>query len=366
MYINKETKEKIKKTLAAFTTVPVFMTNLTGLTIQNKTKDYIKLDKRDVLNTKNELVLNDSNTINGYEIIDTVNIDGQVMHIVCDEEDLNNIENIDNVQTNEESENITEEIANEDGTEYPLNIVGDLPLDFTSVDQMITFYSTVFQVREDIASDIINSQIDQNYEAFYENNTLNGVEYNSREEAILRTIRDIFSYPENYNLTREEIHTEEYDLTEYSPEELLYKFAHVLGVNPYVALSVAYSEAGRGLNSYNFLTNYNVAGLHPRRGYTRPTNRNGYIIYQNPADGLCDYCIILHDYFYVEATDGIDRINTMSRSYSECPSHWRNLVTSNYYNLINNGYESNYLSRNPEEDFIYSEYEAENRLVLGL
>lgn len=360
MNIKNRSRNFVKKSLATFTTIPIFMTNMTGFHINNKVKA-VELIKPDY-NFKNENIISSNNN---YKIIDSINIGNEVMNIVVDEEDFINTDNskplnIDN------SKPLSDNNINEDGLVYPLNIVGDLPLDFISIEQMITFYSTVFQVREDIASNIINSQIDQNYDAFYENNTLNGVEYRSQEEAVLRTIRDIFSYPENYNLTREQIHTEEYDLNDYSPEELLYKFSHVLGVNPYIALSVAYSEAGRGLDSYNFLTNYNVAGLHPRRGYTRPTNRNGYIIYQNPADGLCDYCIILHDYFYVEATDGIDRINTMSRSYSECPSHWRNLVTTNYYNLINNGYESNYLSRNPEEEFIYSDYEVENRLVLGL
>lgn len=351
-------KFKKRKLLATITSASFLLNNLGILSLSTN----VRADSKMIPEVNKALVSENLeyqyNNAYQYKILDTINVNGSPMYIVCDEEDAFEVE--------EPVIEVLDESINEDGEEYPLNIVGELPLDFTSVDQMITFYSNVFQVREDIATNIINNSIDQDYEAFYENNTLNGVEYRSQEEAVLRTIRDIFSYPENYNLTREEIYTDEYDLNDYSPEELLYKFSHVLGVNPYIALSVAYSEAGRGLDSYNFRVNYNVAGLHPRRGYTRPTNRNGYIVYQNPADGLCDYCIILHDYFYVEETDGISRINTMSRSYSEVPGHWRGLVTSNYYNLTENGYASNYLTRNPEEDFLYTDYENERRLVLGL
>ena len=293
-----------------------------------------------------------------YNIVDSINVGGQTMRIVCDEEDA--------LEVSEPVEEVLDESITEDGTDYPLNIVGELPLDFTSVDQMTTFYSSVFQLDSEVIDNKINELIEQNSDAFYNNNELNGVSYDTTEQAIARTIRDIYWHPEEYNIDIDSIRTNEYDLTDYSPEELIYKFAHVMDVNPYIALAVAYSEAGRGLDSYNFRVNYNVAGLHPRRGYNRPTNRNGYIIYQNPADGLLDYVVILHDYFYVEETDGINRINTMSRSYSEVPGHWRNLVSSNYYNLINNGFASNYLTRNPEEDFLYTEYENEQRLVLGL
>ena len=259
---------------------------------------------------------------------------------------------------NPEEENINyeefnDEMINEDGMDYPLNIVGELPLDFTSTEDMISFYSKVFELDENVISNTINNIIEQDSDAFYENNTINGIEYNSREEAILRTVRDIYTNSSNYNLDRDEIHTE-YELNDLSPEEFIYKFSHVIGINPNIALAVAYSESGRSLSSHNFLTNYNVAGLHPRQGYNRPTTREGYVIYQNMADGLLDFVIILHDNFYVTEEDGIDRINTMSRSYSEVPSHWRNLVSSNYYNLVNNGYDNVYESNNPDREFVYS------------
>jgi len=349
---------KKRKLLATITSVSFLLNNLGILTLSTNVRADSKMIPEINKALKSENLEYQYENQYHYNIVDSINIGGEIMYIVRDEEDALEVE--------EPIVEVLDETINEDGEEYPLNIVGELPLDFTSVDQMTTFYSSVFQLDSETIDNKINELIEQNSDAFYNNNELNGVSYDSVEQAVARTIRDIYWHPEDYNIDINSIRTNEYDLTDYSPEELIYKFSHVMGVNPYIALAVAYSEAGRGLDSYNFRVNFNVAGLHPRRGYNRPTNRNGYIIYQNPADGLLDYVVILHDYFYVEATDGIDRINTMSRSYSECPSHWRNLVTSNYYNLINNGYESNYLSRNPEEDFIYSEYEAENRLVLGL
>lgn len=347
---------KKRKLLATITSASFLINNLGILTLSSN----VRADSKDIPLLSKGLVTENleyqyDNEYH-YNIIDSMVINGQTMNIVVDEnEEIIELENIPE-----------EEIITEDGTDYPLNIVGELPLDFTSVEQMTTFYSSVFQLDSEAIDNKINELIEQNYDAFYNNYELNGISYDSAEQAVARTIRDIYWHPEEYNIDIDSIRTNEYDLSDYSPEELIYKFAHVMDVNPYIALAVAYSEAGRGLDSYNFRVNFNVAGLHPRRGYNRPTNRNGYIIYQNPADGLLDYVVILHDYFYVEETDGIDRINTMSRSYSEVPGHWRNLVSSNYYNLINNGFSSNYLTRNPEEDFLYTEYENEQRLVLGL
>lgn len=347
---------KKRKLLATITSASFLLNNLGILTLSTN----VRADSKDIPLLSKGLVTENleyqyDNEYH-YNVIDSMVINGQTMNIVVDEnEEMVELENIPE-----------EEIITEDGTDYPLNIVGELPLDFTSVEQMTTFYSSVFQLDSEVIDNKINELIEQDSNAFYNNNELNGVSYDTTEQAVARTIRDIYWHPEEYNIDIDSIRTNEYDLNDYSPEELIYKFSHVMGVNPYIALAVAYSEAGRGLDSYNFRVNFNVAGLHPRRGYNRPTNRNGYIIYQNPADGLLDYVVILHDYFYVEETDGINRINTMSRSYSEVPGHWRGLVSSNYYNLTENGYASNYLTRNPEEDFIYTDYENEQRLVLGL
>lgn len=326
-----------KKALALVTSASFILNNLGILS----SKNLVKASCFNKNKTYTEEMIKD--------MIGNINIEFDTMRFV-NHEPMYIINNEENIINNEEN---TEEMINEDGTEYPLNIVGELPLDFTSTEDMISFYSKVFELDENVISNTINNIIEQDSDAFYEDNIINGIEYNSREEAILRTVRDIYTNSSNYNLNRDEIHTE-YELNDLSPEEFIYKFSHVIGINPNIALAVAYSESGRSLSSHNFLTNYNVAGLHPREGYNRPTTREGYVIYQNMADGLLDFVIILHDNFYVTEEDGIDRINTMSRSYSEVPSHWRNLVSSNYYNLINNGYDNVYESNNPNNEFVYS------------
>ena len=236
-----------------------------------------------------------------------------------------------------------------------------LNLTFYTTNDMIAFYCKVFQVNDEIISNKIYEMIDSN-PTDYANNILNGIEYDSEEQAIARTIANISLFPEDFNLTEEEIREEEYKLDGYIPEELIYKFSQVIGVNPNIALAVAYGESGTNLDSYNFTTNYNVGGLHRRTGDPFPTTSEGYVIFRNPADGLFRFILVLHDNFYVTEDSDRTKINSMANSYCEIPDHWRSLVGGIYYNLEENGYDYYYMNFNYQDrDLIYPT--DENQLV---
>ena len=93
----------------------------------------------------------------------------------------------------------------------------DNPLIFNTTNEMISFYSKVFMLKENVITAKINELIKQS-----------------------------------------EISVKTYVLSNYKPEELIYKFSTILDVNPYIALSIAYCECGYKLNSYNFVKKHNI------------------------------------------------------------------------------------------------------------
>lgn len=320
----------------------------------------MKKDTDRILSTppkiENEIVLNtkDITTMQNYNIIRTMEVGGETINIVVDAEEASNELDIET----------TDMILNEDGVEeYPLEET--LNLTFNTQEEMISFYSKVFQLNEDIMANKIEELINSDYTSWMNGNMLNGIAYETVEQAIARTLADISLRPEEFNLTEEAIRTEEYELSDYIPEELIYKFSEVIGVNPNIALAIAYGESGTSLSSYNFRTNYNVAGLHRRTGDPSPQTGEGYVIFRNQADGLIRFTMVLRDHFYVTSDSDINRINRMSNSYCAVPGHWRNLVGGIYCNLESNGYDYYYTTFNYQDrDLVYPETEEANQLIL--
>ena len=292
----------------------------------------------------NELIQNDI----VYDVVDVQEINGRTVYFIPEQEEI--IEEVElpvYVDYNSDENVMAEDGWLHDGVER-------LDLSFSTTNEMIAFYSKVFQVDDETIANKIYEMINNNPTDF-DNNILNGVEYESQEQAIARTIADIALFPENYNLT-EDIYVEEYELDGYLPEELIYKFSEVIGVNPNIALAVAYGESGTDLDSYNFTTNYNVAGLHRRTGDPSPSTSEGYVIFKNPADGLFRFILVLHDNFYVTEDSDRSKINSMATTYCEVPDHWRSLVGGIYYNLVTYGYDYYYMNYNYQDrDLMYPE-----------
>lgn len=229
----------------------------------------------------------------------------------------------------------------------------EVKLDFETVNEIIAFYSKVFQLDDKKVGNKIYELIELNEDAWKEENILNGKQYSSKEQAIAKTIADISNYPSKYDLT--DINVKEYKLSNYKPEELIYKFSVVQGVNTDIALAVACGESGVKLDSYNFKRYYNVGGLHKRKNDPHPTTSSGYIIFKNEAEGLFRYVEILYNNFSVREDSGIEKIYAMSYTYCEDPQAWRNLVGSIYYNIESKGYE-----------YYYNKYKKGRKLVFPI
>lgn len=253
-----------------------------------------------------------------------------------------------------------EYIASEDGVYH--EVEPKLNLTFYSVNEIITFYSKVFQLNDEMVASKIYEYIKLDETAWENENYLNGEYYDTKEQAIARLIADISNYPADYGFDEYELATEDYELSQYEPEELIYKFSDVIGVNPYIAEAVACGESGPRLNSDNFEIRYNVGGLRRRAGDPHPATSWGLAIYKNEAEGLYRFVEILHDNFFVGRDDGYDRIVAMSYSYCEDGAYWRNLVGSIYINLVDNGYSYYYDNYSYERDLIYPE-EVDNTKI---
>ena len=213
------------------------------------------------------------------------------------------------------------------------------PLLFNTTDEMILFYSKVFMVKYDVIYDKVIELININKKAFDEEYILDNVKYLSKEEAILKTIYKISKKPSDYNLSN--ISTTNYELVNFKPEELVYKFSTVLDVNPNIALAIAYCECGYKLKSYNFVKKHNIGGIRGSKGFAS---------YKNEAYGIFRFILMLHDGYKVSSTSSNDKIVSMSKKYSGGSQNWINVVT-NYYNDLNNkGFEYYYNKSNHDRN----------------
>ena len=220
-------------------------------------------------------------------------------------------------------------------------------LNFETTDEAISFYSKVFELNEDVSSKVIKDIVGNKEYNLKEPVVLNDSDYNTYEEGISRILRDLSSSPDNYGYSEDEVRNQDgYQLDYYYPEELIYKFSNVLDVNPYIALSIAYGECGRNLDSYLFVNNHNAGGI---------VSGSGFAKYRNEAVGMFEFVKLLHDRYYVDAESDYSRLKNISNSgYSENPSHWIGLVGSIYYDLCENGYGSTFYNRRYNgRDLIY-------------
>ena len=310
---------------------------------------------QEVLDEQLQQSHNTMNTYKDYIVEDEFEIDGKTVKIVKEptpiptetpvQEEVKTIEDLGYIDTESETY-----IMAEDGVYHEVENIKKV--DFASINEMIDFYCKVFQLNETAVGNKVYEIINEDKESWEKYNILNGNEYDSKEQAIARLIADISNFPEEYGLDGDEIASETYELDDYEPEELIYKFSDVIGVNPYIALAIAYGESGTRLNSDNFEIRHNVGGLRRRTGDPHPATSWGLAIYKNEAEGLYRFVEILHDNFYVDGDSDMDRIRAMSSSYCEDGDYWRGLVGSVYINLVENGY-SYYYDQYNDDELIY-------------
>lgn len=224
-------------------------------------------------------------------------------------------------------------------------------LKFETTDEAISFYSKVFELNEDVSSEVIKSVFGNEEYNLKDPVETEDTEYISYEEGISRVLRDLSSSPDNYGYSEDEVRSENgYELDYYYAEELIYKFSDVLDVNPYIALAIAYGECGRNLDSYLFVNNHNAGGI---------VSNGGFAKYRNEATGMYEFVNLLHNKYYVDSESDYSTLKNMAYSgYSENPSHWIGLVGSIYYDLCENGYGSTFYNRRYDgRDLIYCDEE---------
>lgn len=226
-------------------------------------------------------------------------------------------------------------------------------LNFDTVDEAISFYSKVFELNEDISSKVIRSIIGYEEYSLKQEVELNGTKYKSLEEGIAKILRNLSKSPSSYGYTEKEVRsTEGYQLSYYYPEELLYKFCKVQGVNEYTACAILYAECGRDTNSFLFKKYKNPGGI---------VSGNSFAKYRNEATGLYEFTRLLHDRYGVRSNSSYKIIN----GYATDMDYWRNLVGGIYYDLCSNGYDSTFKKKHKDRDFIYCDKEEEKSFYLS-
>ena len=222
----------------------------------------------------------------------------------------------------------------------------------TTVDEAIELYSNIFEVDSSITGEIVYYQINENSDDFYNNNILNGVQYENMYEAVFFTILDIVYHPSKYNLNGESIRTYNTFETELTAEELTYIFSEYFNINPFFAMSIEYTECGNDMSSYDWINNNNPAGIGPHNHF------------RNKATGVIYLCYLLNNTYGIDKESGIDELNNMASTY--CTSgtdNWINLTNQMYNQITENGYL--YKRRNDDTNFVidnitYEEYLNQN------
>lgn len=247
-----------------------------------------------------------------------------------------------------------EQITGEDGI-YPEGYFEyqeqkEHSLNFKTIEEMISFYSKVFELNEDVSTSVINSVIGNKSYSLDTEVVINDTRYNSLEEAIARYLYDLSENPSYYGYSEEDVRsTDGYMLDYYLPEELIYKYSKVLDVNPYIAMAIAYGESGRKLDSFLFVNYHNAGGI---------VGSNGFAYYKNEAEGLYRFVQLLHDRYFVTSESDYSRIKIMANGYCEDSSYWIGLVGSIYFELCDYGYASTYNDyRYAGRDLIYCDEE---------
>lgn len=217
-------------------------------------------------------------------------------------------------------------------------------LNFDTVDEAISFYSKVFELNEDVSSNVIKGFIGNEEYPLKEEIEINGTTYSSLEGGISRILCTLSNSPSSYGYSESDVRsTEGYQLDYYYPEELIYKFSDVLGVNPYTALAISYGECGRDLGSYLCVYDCNYGGMVVNGSFAK---------YKNPANGIFEYVKMLHDRCEVTENSSSKDIH----GYAENMTYWHNLVGGIEYELCTNGYTSIMKKKGRlNREFVYSD-----------
>lgn len=207
--------------------------------------------------------------------------------------------------------------AEEKSDEETYKIVRNSNQDLESLSDIITYYSNVFGIREDIVYDTLE----------YNTNCYENIEENNMELEVLNTVRDIYYNCKDYGYEKDKIKTNgEYAPTK-SPEELIEHYSELIGVNKYIALAICYNECGSDVNSKNYRKNHNPAGIGP------------HMYFENAEVGIIYYINMLKNGYNCNTDSDESFFGRVAKVY--CPegtSGWISHTSSFYNSIIDNYY----------------------------
>ena len=140
---------------------------------------------------------------------------------------------------------------------------------------------------------------------------------------ILRCAKDLYDESRKEGYYDSIATNEEYNVT-LSPEQLVEKYAKIVGVNKYVAMAIAYTECAEPITEdWNYRTNGNIAGI------------GGDMHFRNAEAGVIYYMFMLRDDYGVKEDSDDSILSSMAHIY--CPPNaysWENDLARPIYNQI--------------------------------
>ena len=199
--------------------------------------------------------------------------------------------------------------------------------DYLEDEELVEKYANIYHMNSKVIQEKFRS-LTGNYQSILWRNScmIDNTEYSNRELAILSTVRKIYFNPEEYGLTYEDIKSDKVYETDKCHEDLIWDYSNIIGVNKEVALAISLYECGPALDSYNYLSNHNPAGLGP------------FNYYLNTEEGIIEYLFILKNGYGIDEYSDSSVFSYMESSYCGDGSDWASPVSSMYYNACDNYY----------------------------
>ena len=199
--------------------------------------------------------------------------------------------------------------------------------EYNSIDENIIvdiyYYSIVYNLNKDVVLNIIKNMTANFNDSCWLNYNMLGLNiYENKEQAILSVIKNIHDNPEQYGSNKEEIKSELTYSDNKTAEEMVEKYSSIYNIPSEIVLSIMYSECGSNMNSHNYLSNNNPAGLGP------------HMHFENKEIGIIYFVNLLKEKYGCNINSTNEFFNKIASTYcSENKEHWLNMTNSHYNNI---------------------------------
>lgn len=158
-------------------------------------------------------------------------------------------------------------------------------------------------------------------------NVIDGVPYESTEEAILTFVYNLYFNSNEYGVNRNELTNGQNYEMQTTLEECLDKYCRLLNINSDIALSIVYSECGAPASSHKYLVKNNPAGIGPNMSFA------------NKEVGIIYYAFLLKYSYGLTNANQAEFFDRVASKYCKVnPAHWTSMAKSFYSNISRNYY----------------------------